>query len=103
MQYFTIMRDYICHTVVYLVKANSIKEALEKFSISEAHAKQLKDGRWLIKDYGNKKFDEYYDSIESLVEGYWKKSSQRFEIHGIDLDLQNDVQEIFCSKEKIIE
>jgi hypothetical protein len=103
MKYFTIMIDDIAHTAVYLIRASTKKEALEKFSIAETGAEKLEDGSFIVHDYGDSKYDEYYKTIDELVEGHWRKSSQRFEVLEIDLDLTKDVQGIFCSKEKPIQ
>jgi hypothetical protein len=102
MKYFSIMLDDKNHTVIYMVRANSQEDAMEKFSISETGARKLADGKWII--YANsKKFDEHYNSLNELVEGHWKKTCQRFEIHEIDFDPAKDVQGVFCSMEKNIE
>lgn len=100
MKFYSIMLDDIAHTIVYLVHALSEEDALKKFSVSEAGAECLPDGKWIIRDYGDESYNEYFDDIKHLVNDYWSKKSIRFEIQEIKIDFKKEVQGIFCSKEK---
>jgi len=63
----------------------------------------LIDGRWLLRDGVDNRFDKIFQSIDEFSDNYWKKSSNRFEIMEIDFDIEQDVQGVFCSKEKFVD
>lgn len=100
MKYYSILMDDPAHTVVYMVRADSMQDALEKFTLSETSAELGSDGRWVVRDLGDNKYDEYFDDLNDLVDKYWKNSTERFETIEIDFDVSKDVQEVFCSKDK---
>jgi len=103
MKYYSILEDYIAHTVMYLVRADSEAEALEKFAVDNVDAEKLDSGRWHVRDHRNSGKDKYYDNVYDLTMGEMVfRKEDRFEIMEVDFDPDKDCQEIFCSREKKI-
>lgn len=103
MRYYSILHDYIAHTILYFVKADSEEEALEKFAMEEIGAVKKDNNIWYSKDESDSSKDKYYENVYDLVKGEMViRKEDRFEIIEIDFDSEADVQEIFCSREKII-
>jgi hypothetical protein len=100
MKYFTILLDDNAHTAFYLVKANTEEEALEVFTLNQVTGCEKKQGAWIIKDFGDSKYDKTFFSIDEIINKYWKTTTQRFEIQEIDFKPEIQVQEVFCSIEK---